>query len=71
MEQQASLLSLVQKTHPGMQSMAELQPLQKMILLNEASSVEAASENDNAGKVTNLLLVDGSKAGDEAQSAKD
>ena len=51
--------------------MAELQPLQKMILLNEASSVEAASENDNAGKVTNLLLVEGSNVGDEAQSAKD
>ena len=51
--------------------MAELQPLQNIILLNEASSVEAASENDNAGKVTNLLLVEGSKDGDEAQSAKD
>lgn len=71
MEQQASLLSLVQKTQPGMQSMAELQPLQNIILLNEASSVEAASENDNAGKVTNLLLNEGSKAGNEAQSVKD
>ena len=51
--------------------MAELQPLQKMILLNEVSSVEVASENDNVGQVTNLLLVEGSKAGDEVQSVKD
>ena len=52
--------------------MAELQPHQKMLLLNEASSVEVASETgDNAVKTANLLLAaEGSKAG-EAQSVKD